>query len=55
MGRWRYTGFYGYPERHRRHDSWEILKVLSRGSRLPWCVVGDFNDMMYEDEKSGGR
>lgn len=20
-----------------------------------WCVIGDFNDMMYSDEKRGGR
>lgn len=22
---------------------------------MPWCVIGDFNDMLYEDEKRGGR
>lgn len=24
-------------------------------SSLPWCVMGDFNDMMYSFEKNGGR
>lgn len=24
-------------------------------SNLPWCLIGDFNDMMYIDEKRGGR
>lgn len=32
-----------------------MLKGLARDSGLPWCVVGDFNDMLYEDEKRGGR
>ncbi|KAL8145821.1 hypothetical protein AgCh_003824 [Apium graveolens] len=54
VGMWRYTGFYGYPERKRRRESWDMLKVLARNSELPWCVIGDFNDM-YEDDKWGGR
>lgn len=24
-------------------------------SALPWCVLEDFNDMMYAFEKTGGR
>lgn len=55
VGRWRYTDFYGYPERQRRQDSWESLKNLAGESALPWCVIGDFNDMLYEDEKRRGR
>lgn len=55
VGRWRYTGFYGCPERSRRRESWEMLINLRDKSRLPWCVIGDFNDMMYEDEKMGGN
>ena len=49
VGRWRYTGFYGYPERQRRQESWGLLRGLSQVSSLPWCVLGDFND------KLGGR
>lgn len=55
VGRWRYTGFYGCPERRRRRESWSILKYLASKSNLPWCILGDFNDMMYRDEKRGGR
>ncbi|KAL8116071.1 hypothetical protein AgCh_022528 [Apium graveolens] len=55
VGRWRYTGFYGCPERQRRRESWGMLLNLRERSNLPWCVIGDFNDMMYEDEKRGGN
>lgn len=50
VGRWRYTGFYGCPERGRRQESWNLLKDLVGRSNLPWCVIGDFNDMMSADE-----
>ncbi|XP_074374021.1 uncharacterized protein LOC141714399 [Apium graveolens] len=55
IGRWRYTGFYGCPERNRRRESWDMLKMLAGRSSLPWCVFGDFNDMLYMHEKRGGR
>ncbi|XP_031111882.1 uncharacterized protein LOC116015853 [Ipomoea triloba] len=50
---WRLTGFYGYPERSRRHQSWDLLRTLSSVSNLPWMVVGDFNDIACHSEKRG--
>lgn len=35
--------------------SWELLRSLATKSNLPWCVIGDFSDMMFIDEKRGGR
>lgn len=55
VGSWRYTGFYGFPERQRRYESWEMLRSLAGESVLSWCVIGDFNDMMFDTEKRGGR
>lgn len=55
VGRWRYTGFYGCSERHKRHESWDMLRGLAKESGLPCCVVRDFNEMLYENEKRGGR
>ncbi|XP_031099776.1 uncharacterized protein LOC116003973 [Ipomoea triloba] len=52
---WRFTGFYGAPERHRRPESWALLKQLSTTSPLPWTVMGDFNDILHQDEKRGGN
>lgn len=54
IGRWRYTGFYGCPERGRRRESWSLLRYLAGKSTLPWCIIGDFNDLLFAHEKRGG-
>lgn len=50
---WRLTYFYGFPERTRMRDSWELLKYLASKSNLPWCILGDLNDMVNETDKKG--
>ncbi|XP_019171082.1 PREDICTED: uncharacterized protein LOC109166644 [Ipomoea nil] len=52
---WRMTGYYGYPERTRRTESWDLLRTLSGRSNLLWVVIGDFNDLLYQNEKRGGN
>ncbi|MCH90734.1 endonuclease/exonuclease/phosphatase family protein [Trifolium medium] len=49
--KWRLTGFYGYPENERRRDSWDLLRTLAQDNSLPWCVMGDFNDLLSNEEK----
>ncbi|KAL0439100.1 UNVERIFIED_CONTAM: hypothetical protein Slati_2393000 [Sesamum latifolium] len=34
--RWRFTGFYGYPDVARRKEGWNLLRTLSKGR----CVLG---------------
>jgi hypothetical protein len=51
---WRFTGFYGHPEHDRRRDSWDLLRSLAHDVSLPWCVMGDFNDMLSTEDKRGG-
>lgn len=48
---------YGYPENNnaRRKESWDSLRKMTTLSNLPWCAVGDFNEMLTEAEKVGGR
>lgn len=29
IGRWRYTGYYGYPERSRRKEAWNMIRNLA--------------------------
>ncbi|XP_031108638.1 uncharacterized protein LOC116013122 [Ipomoea triloba] len=50
---WRVTFFYGYDERNRRLQSWDLLRSLYSKSDLPWLVVGDFNDIATPSEKRG--
>lgn len=47
IGRWRYRNFYGCPEHGRRRESWSLLTTLATKSNLSWCVMGDYNDLMW--------
>lgn len=48
-------GYYGCPERNKRPESWDILQKLATNSSLQWCIIGDFNDLIFADEKRRGR
>uniref|UniRef100_A0A2N9H3A9 Uncharacterized protein n=1 Tax=Fagus sylvatica TaxID=28930 RepID=A0A2N9H3A9_FAGSY len=50
---WRLTGFYGAPETHLREESWTLLRRLSSLFSLPWCCLGDFNELTRAEEKQG--
>ncbi|KAM6584214.1 hypothetical protein CsatB_011216 [Cannabis sativa] len=52
---WRLTGFYGEPNRNRRSESWALLESLKDRSSLPWCVIGDINNIVRQEDKRGGR
>uniref|UniRef100_A0A7N2LGY8 Zinc knuckle CX2CX4HX4C domain-containing protein n=1 Tax=Quercus lobata TaxID=97700 RepID=A0A7N2LGY8_QUELO len=51
--KWRITGFYENPEVHRRKESWDLLKALSKKFQLPWLCFGDFNEIALAGEKWG--
>lgn len=50
---WWLSCFYGYPESHRRRESWNFIRNLAQLSPLPWCIIGDFNDMLFSSDKKG--
>ncbi|XP_031092328.1 uncharacterized protein LOC115997019 [Ipomoea triloba] len=52
---WRFTGYYGYPERARRRESWQLLRTLS-GQTVTDCGFQDFGFMgnQFTWEKSRG-
>ncbi|GAU35032.1 hypothetical protein TSUD_103550 [Trifolium subterraneum] len=52
-GEWRLTCYYGYPEWSRRRAAWDLLRDLGNMSSIPWCVIGDFNDLLSQTDKKG--
>jgi hypothetical protein len=52
-GEWRFTGFYGEPRRENRKDSWYLMHFLRSVSDMPWLCMGDFNEVLAQDEHFG--
>ena len=51
---WRFTGFYGELDTVRRCKAWDSLILLNHNLEIPWLCVGDFNELIRQDEKLGG-
>ncbi|XP_030499797.2 uncharacterized protein LOC115715121 [Cannabis sativa] len=52
---WRLTGIYGEPNRSLRFNTWKLIHDLATLSQLPWCLIGDLNNIGSQSEKKGGR
>uniref|UniRef100_A0A803Q5L9 CCHC-type domain-containing protein n=1 Tax=Cannabis sativa TaxID=3483 RepID=A0A803Q5L9_CANSA len=52
---WRLTGLYGEPNRNPRRNTWDQIRELQTRSPLPWCVVGDLNNVTSQSDKRGGN
>ncbi|XVF41318.1 hypothetical protein PTKIN_Ptkin01aG0271000 [Pterospermum kingtungense] len=50
-GNWLLTAYYGFPERQRRRVSWDLLRSIAVSSPVPWCCIGDYYDLLCQDEK----
>lgn len=51
----RLTGIYGEPDRARREETWTLIRNLTNQSTLPWCLIGDMNNITQQEDKRGGR
>lgn len=49
------TFVYGAPEVFKRQDVWNLLTDISATRASPWFLTGDFNEIVGNSEKSGGR
>ena len=49
------TSFYGHPITSKREETWSILESLGRANQLPWLYIRDYNEIVSQSEKSGGR
>jgi len=52
---WLLSSIYGSPRFRERCLLWGNLKILSERHNLPWAVMGDFNDVVCDDEKMRGN
>jgi hypothetical protein len=52
---WRLTFLYGAPETHLRIETWNLIRRLSGQIHLPWCCIGDFNEIILSTEMQGRR
>ena len=50
---WRFTDFYGNPDTANQEHSWGLLQTLSHRFNLPWICMGDFNEILFANEKMG--
>ncbi|CAA7017787.1 unnamed protein product [Microthlaspi erraticum] len=46
---------YGHPMPHLRHCLWKKLQRISVSRQGPWMMCGDFNEILNQSEKRGGR
>ncbi|XP_070668433.1 uncharacterized protein [Malus domestica] len=54
-GKWvRVTGVYGTPYREDKAEFWEWMSSYFSPSDIPWLCAGDFNEFLWDHEKSGG-
>ncbi|XP_021830718.1 uncharacterized protein LOC110770811 [Prunus avium] len=50
---WLFTAVYGNPCPSRRVNLWNALDTIASAWKLPWLLAGDFNDILYAQEKYG--
>ncbi|XP_060960746.1 uncharacterized protein LOC133031286 [Cannabis sativa] len=55
QGHWRLTGIYGEPNRSLRKRTWDLIRELKNKSSLPWCIIGDLNNVTSQEDKKGGH
>ncbi|XP_074314802.1 uncharacterized protein LOC141650968 [Silene latifolia] len=51
---WRAGGIYGWPETSNKFRTWDLMRSLCGGSRVPIVLFGDFNEILSGNEKEGG-
>jgi len=48
------TVVYAPAQNHQKNGFWTHLKNLTDIIKLPWCILGDCNEMLHAFEKIGG-
>ena len=50
---WRLTCIYGEAKVAERFKTWDMLKFIRSSSYLPWMCIGDFNEVLHQNEHEG--
>lgn len=50
----RTTFVYGTPYQNEKHDFWHWMNCSFGPTNIPWFCGGDFNEFVWDYEKSGG-
>ena len=51
---WIISAIYTSPRFVERCMLWDNLKLIANLHDLPWALIGDFNEVISEEEKAGG-
>lgn len=49
------TFVYGMNQDHQRLKLWQDLQDIASQMTGAWCVLGDFNSVLYKDDRIGGQ
>lgn len=49
------TFVYGHPTFQQRRSLWGSLAGLQLSTNIPWCSIGDYNEMLLQSDKCGIR
>ena len=52
---WQFTSFYGESHTDDIMEAWNMLRMLHSKPHLPWLCMGDFNEILFSEEKRGGQ
>ena len=52
---WLLSTIYASLRLAERRILWENLKTVAHLHNLPWLMLGDFNEVLYDDDKFGGN
>ena len=53
--KWRFIGFYGDQKMSKREESWALIRNLNSKCKLPWVIIGDFNEFLHAKKKERGN